>query len=340
MIISPEYAEELGRQIDELEAENERLREFSTAQAEQVPAGYQFRQRSGVGKGPQTSAPWCDWCAIDRETYEKYRREPNKLVQVRPVYAAQPQAASIETEASIIAERLRTLAACEDELSHDFASQWLRDAASFIQTTQAAQRASTAPVEPYAWVIPGDDQSRPSGSIDAMAWREGEFTKPLYAQPSPAPVETAKHSPDECGRECQYYDYFEMLWNWFADESRRGAEDMRANAANGGLSADDFKGMLDDHEANLIPVPPQAVQVTNAMCEAAVKADQAERIQGFTYEAHHVIRDVWKDFSEQKVWEIDKNDADAEPKFRHQCRIERMRKVLEAALEVTRPEEK
>ena len=30
MTISPEYAEELGRQIDELEAENERLREFST----------------------------------------------------------------------------------------------------------------------------------------------------------------------------------------------------------------------------------------------------------------------------------------------------------------------
>ena len=30
MTISHEYAEELGRQIDELEAENERLREFST----------------------------------------------------------------------------------------------------------------------------------------------------------------------------------------------------------------------------------------------------------------------------------------------------------------------
>ena len=141
-------------------------------------------------------------------------------------------------------------------------------------------------------------------------------------------------------RSAEYYDYFEMLWNWFADESRRGAEDMRANAANGGLSADDFKQMLDDHETNLTPVPPQVVQVTDAMCEAAVKADQVERIQGFTYESHHVIRDVWKDFSEQKVWEIDKNDADAEPKFRHQCRIERMRKVLEAALALSRPQEK
>ena len=51
-------------------------------------------------------------------------------------------------------------------------------------TTIAAQ----PPVEPYAWVVPGDDQSRPSGSIDAMAWREGEFTKPLYAQPQAAPA--------------------------------------------------------------------------------------------------------------------------------------------------------
>lgn len=54
----------------------------------QEPAGYQFRQRSGVGKGPQSAAPWCDWCFIDRETYDQYRRQPNKSVQVRPVYAA------------------------------------------------------------------------------------------------------------------------------------------------------------------------------------------------------------------------------------------------------------
>lgn len=56
-------------------------------------------------------------------------------------------------------------------------------------------------------------------------------------------------------RSAEYYDYFEMLWNWFADESRRGAEDMRANAANGGLSADDFKGMLDEHESALVAGP-------------------------------------------------------------------------------------
>lgn len=72
----------------------------------------------------------------------------------------------------------------------DEASAWangFNDAAKKVIeyiTTIAAQ----PPVEPYAWVVPGDDQSRPSGSIDAMAWREGEFTKPLYAQPQAAPA--------------------------------------------------------------------------------------------------------------------------------------------------------
>ena len=73
------------------------------------------------------------------------------------------------------------------------------------------------------------------------------------------------------------------------------------------------------------------MRIDNEMCEAAVKADQVNRIQGFTYEARHVIRDVWKD-SEQEIWSIDKNDADAEAKFYHQCRLERMRVVLTAAL--------
>lgn len=59
------------------------------------------------------------------------------------------------------------------------------------------------------------------------------------------------HSPDNCGRECQYYDYFEMLWSWFADESRNGSEDMRANIPDG-LSADDFKNMLDEHESSIM----------------------------------------------------------------------------------------
>jgi hypothetical protein len=35
--------------------------------------------------------------------------------------------------------------------------------------------------KPVAWVIPGDNNAREDGSIDAMAWEAGEFTRPLYA---------------------------------------------------------------------------------------------------------------------------------------------------------------
>lgn len=35
--------------------------------------------------------------------------------------------------------------------------------------------------KPFAWVIPGSDTANDRGFIDAMAWEEGEFTKPLYA---------------------------------------------------------------------------------------------------------------------------------------------------------------
>ncbi len=42
--------------------------------------------------------------------------------------------------------------------------------------------------EPVAWVIPGDGHARDGGWLDAMAWSEGEFTKPLYAHP---PAEAA-----------------------------------------------------------------------------------------------------------------------------------------------------
>lgn len=35
--------------------------------------------------------------------------------------------------------------------------------------------------EPVVWVVPGSDNARDDGSIDAMAWKQGEFTRPLYA---------------------------------------------------------------------------------------------------------------------------------------------------------------
>lgn len=45
-----------------------------------------------------------------------------------------------------------------------------------------ALHAESALSKPVAWVIPGEN-ARDNGFIDAMAWEEGEFTKPLYALP-------------------------------------------------------------------------------------------------------------------------------------------------------------
>ena len=70
------------------------------------PVAWQFRQRSAVGKGPQSSLPWCDWVCIEREDYERYVREPNKLVQVRPLYAGHAQTPPLQpTEAMLEAAR-------------------------------------------------------------------------------------------------------------------------------------------------------------------------------------------------------------------------------------------
>jgi hypothetical protein len=57
---------------------------------------------------------------------------------------------------------------------------------------------------------------------------------------------------------------FEMLWAWF--EKRR--DDM--GWERDGLSADDFRQMLDEHEANL--TSPQKVKISGEMIEAAAKA--------------------------------------------------------------------
>lgn len=57
----------------------------------------------------------------------------------------------------------------------------------------------------------------------------------------------------------EHCEFFEMLWKWFADESRHGKAEMRSNNINGGLSAADFEEMLNEHEANIMHVPPQAL---------------------------------------------------------------------------------
>ncbi len=108
--------------------------------------------------------------------------------------------------------------------------------------------------------------------------------------------------------------------------------------ANKALAALSHKGTEDDGSGTSDLVERQNIPVTDEMCEAAIKADITDRIQGFTHEKHHVIRDIWKDYSEQKIWEINKDDADAESKFYHQCRVERMRTVLEAACSAVKGE--
>jgi hypothetical protein len=62
-----------------------------------------------------------------------------------------------------------------------------------------------APVQreqPVAWVIPGDDNARADGFLDAMAWQEGEFTRPLYAALAlPLPVQEQKDMKLEITKE-------------------------------------------------------------------------------------------------------------------------------------------
>jgi hypothetical protein len=62
------------------------------------PVAWQFRQRSAVGKGPQSQLPWCDWICIGRDDYDLYVRHPNPLVQVRPLYADLAQGSGYPAE--------------------------------------------------------------------------------------------------------------------------------------------------------------------------------------------------------------------------------------------------
>lgn len=95
------------------------LTPIGVAQCSQEPVAYQFRQRSGVGKGPQSQAPWGDWCSIERTDYELHLREPNNLIEVRALYASPPspvagEAAYRETVRRIAAIREKRLAELRD----------------------------------------------------------------------------------------------------------------------------------------------------------------------------------------------------------------------------------
>ena len=63
-----------------------------------------------------------------------------------------------------------------------------------------------------------------------------------HAATPPAPVRAAAEPDDS---------FSNMLWDWFEDESRIGAEGMRPERREG-LSAADFKIMLDEHEQALL----------------------------------------------------------------------------------------
>lgn len=66
--------------------------------AEREAVAWQFRQRSGVSGIHQRHAPWCDWCGIERETYEQYMRKPNELIQVRALSVITPSPSPTERE--------------------------------------------------------------------------------------------------------------------------------------------------------------------------------------------------------------------------------------------------
>jgi hypothetical protein len=74
--------------------------------------------------------------------------------------------------------------------------------------------------------------------------------------------------------------------------------------------------------------------VTDAMCEAAIDAEDAvvDRIQGFSYNTRHVIRDVRMPWPEQEIWSAPVAGPDEYQAFQKRCQIERMRRVLHAAL--------
>ncbi len=57
---------------------------------------------------------------------------------------------------------------------------------------RALPAASQPEAAPVVWVIPGNDTEDCNGFVDAMGYEYGEFTRPLYARPTPAPVVPAE----------------------------------------------------------------------------------------------------------------------------------------------------
>lgn len=79
----------------------------------------------------------------------------------------------------------------EHQAHHQFTVGQLRALRS--ATTPSAPVSAPAVTQggdhPIVWIIPGDEPSRDNGFVDAMAFRDGEFTRPLYAHPPAAKVD-------------------------------------------------------------------------------------------------------------------------------------------------------
>lgn len=86
--------------------------------------------------------------------------------------------------------------------------------------------AAPKPVEPFCYVLPGDDNARDDGSLDARVTREGEFTQPLYryqqpdfrsfaSGPAAKPVE-----PEPVA--WRYKRHPQAVWNYLEGDMPRG----------------------------------------------------------------------------------------------------------------------
>ena len=60
------------------------------------------------------------------------------------------------------------------------------DPQTILALLDALDAAEAKMGEPVAWIIPGDDNERADGFIDAMVYQEGEFNRALYAAPPAA----------------------------------------------------------------------------------------------------------------------------------------------------------
>jgi hypothetical protein len=81
-----------------------------------------------------------------------------------------------------------------------------------VVTTFSTETAEGAVV----WVIPGDDTARDNGFVDAMAWQQGEFSRPLYASPAPpvGGVRLQARKPDGG----DWIDIYPAQLKWMAKE--------------------------------------------------------------------------------------------------------------------------